>query len=578
MKIRTKIILSYILIIIIISMLWCFTTLPQYKILISKNLEISTQTLKNYFKKTEKLSEGKLELLSKKYLQLINQKMIGTLSPLIQYDLKNKIDIATDPKIKNVVNYFLKINNKIIIGYSFLMTSNNKLIVSPNTIDLIVKPKEFKSHFHELYKLMNKAKKVGSSEGYYNFYYVNNQGIPTKAHTKKFGYFSKIPNTDYYLGTTIFLSNYQQYTNRILLKEKKSILISLTSELSKTFTHELYYTFMINLIIISFVILLFIFLGWLLASSITKPIHNLTKIVKTIGLDNIDFSIKIDSKDKTEVGKLSRAFNFLSKELNVYMDHFKKDLKRKQSIESELEIAKDIQISSLPNVTEDFIRPEFELYAKVKPARIVSGDFYDFFYISENKIAILVADVSGKGISAAFFMANFKIMLKTVCLDKKNNPAKALEKANNIICDDNKAFMFVTVFLAYYDIKTGELKYANAGHHSSVVINKTKESNEFGVFNNTVIGLYKNIKYEIGHKMLKKGDELVLYTDGILEAVSPENELYGSERFIKTLKKNQTLPLRGVFKKVYEDINKFEETNKQFDDITMLILRRYTDC
>ncbi|HJO94247.1 MAG TPA: SpoIIE family protein phosphatase [Victivallales bacterium] len=329
-----------------------------------------------------------------------------------------------------------------------------------------------------------------------------------------------------------------------------------------------------NILSIIIIALILIYLAWTLANSITNPIHNLTKKVKNIGSDNIDFSIDVDDKDNSEVGELSRAFNFLSKELNIYMDHFKNNLKRNQLIESELEIAKDIQISSLPNITENFMRPEFELYARIKPAKIVAGDFYDFFYISEHKIAVLVADVSGKGISAAFFMANFKIMLKAVCMDKKNNPAKALEKANNIICDDNKAFMFVTLFLAYYDITTGEIKYANAGHHSSIVITKTGKATEFGIFNNTVIGLYKDIKYDTGHKILQKGDELILYTDGILEASSVKNELYGSKRLIKILSRNQTLPLRSIFKKVYEDVNKFEETNKQYDDITILILRR----
>ncbi len=251
----------------------------------------------------------------------------------------------------------------------------------------------------------------------------------------------------------------------------------------------------------------------------------------------------------------------------------RKTLAEKVVFENELRIGRSIQESLLPMIFPPFPdRREFELYADNIPAKEVAGDFYDFFFIEEDRLAIIIADVSGKGVSAGLFMAITRTLIKVTSDDLKD-PAGILEKTNRVLSLDNEACMFTTMFLAVYNVKTGKLEFANAGHNPPLIIHTDGEITKVCVSRDPVLGIVEEQHYHGGEITLEKDQTLVLYTDGITEAVAPDGEFYGEENFSQLLKENRGLPLEGLAGKIESELEEFQQ-GEQFDDITFLLLRR----
>ncbi|MCP4181677.1 MAG: SpoIIE family protein phosphatase [bacterium] len=327
----------------------------------------------------------------------------------------------------------------------------------------------------------------------------------------------------------------------------------------------------LGLISLLFLILSILFAIIFFNNFFLKPINRIRHGIKKMG--HGDFNINLKECEVFEISELASAFNYLGEELNTYMDNLKKELKIRQAYETEINIAADLQKSILPKVTTEFQNDSFKLFATLKAAKDVSGDFYDFFYLSENKIALLVADVSGKGIQAALFMSMSKALLKSYCFSEPDNPAKVLEKTNNYLCNDNEYKMFVTVFLAYYDCNTGKLTYANAGHHSSILVSSEGKYDNFGLLDGVILGFFPDIKFNSDSKLLKKDDLVVMYTDGIFEAVSPINKEYGEERLMELIVKNHNLEVDKICSAIIDDLEVFEEGSR-FDDVTLLAFKK----
>ena len=291
--------------------------------------------------------------------------------------------------------------------------------------------------------------------------------------------------------------------------------------------------------------------------------------------------------------RLSQLNNSLDRRVKERTIKLKQEIEEKSKLINEIKIASDIQQSILPKITDKFKRPEFTLYAELEPALNASGDFYDFFYINKNILAFVIADVSGKGISAAFFMTFAKTVLLNSCLSEKD-PAAALSKTNKILSTNNVQFMFVTAFLCYYNIKTGDITYANAGHHDAIIVNTNTNNNlgnlqtltkrfknmssdksyqSFGYLDNIPLGFRENSIYNNGHRKLDVGESILCYTDGVTEAYSPSEEIFGENRLYKLLQENINLPPQELVKKVISDVKYFEKENR-FDDITVLLFKR----
>jgi phosphoserine phosphatase RsbU/P len=243
------------------------------------------------------------------------------------------------------------------------------------------------------------------------------------------------------------------------------------------------------------------------------------------------------------------------------------------AIKHELSIATEIQTSILPKTFPPFPdRREFEIFARMNPAREVGGDLYDFFLIDKNRIGLIIGDVSGKGIPAAMFMAVGKTLLKATAL-KGISPDTCLGLVNDILVEESLPTMFVTVFYGILDTRSGAFEYCNGGHNSPYLVAKDGRvsplDNKGGLF----LGGLKNTEYESGMLMLQPGDALFLYTDGVTEARNGNNEFFEERRLRESLEKNHRLALEALVQRVFVDVDEFVQGMEPSDDITCLALR-----
>ena len=236
-------------------------------------------------------------------------------------------------------------------------------------------------------------------------------------------------------------------------------------------------------------------------------------------------------------------------------------------------MATQIQASMLPCIFPAFPeREEMDIYAIMEPAKEVGGDFYDFFLVDEDHLALVMADVSGKGVPAALFMVIAKTLLKNRA-QMGESPKKVLEQVNNQLCENNEAEMFVTVWLGIYEISTGKLRAANAGHEYPAV---KRAGGSFELFRDKhgfVLAGMENAQYWEYEMELREGDMLFVYTDGVPEAMDAENRLYGTERMLRALNGAPQAGPEELLRLVREDIGRFAGKAPQFDDITMLCLQ-----
>lgn len=311
------------------------------------------------------------------------------------------------------------------------------------------------------------------------------------------------------------------------------------------------------------VFLLILFINWICKFT-TNPIVRLSHVAEKYGKGEFEAELPpVTSND--EVGILTQAFYTMRDNLLNLLKIQKENAKEEQKRASELEIATRIQSSVLP--VNFPINSRFNIYASMTPAKEVGGDFYDFFFIDENRFAFLIADVSGKGIPAALFMMNAKSLLKSNLLS--GYPLDiAIDKTNNELCTTNDAEMFLTAFIAILNLPTGELEFVNAGHNPPLI----KLNNNFEYLksdNNLVLSAMGNFKYKSSKIFLKPDNNILIYTDGVTEAQNTKEEFYGEERLINLLNAKIQEP-KEIIENIKSDIKNFSNGASQFDDITML--------
>ena len=241
--------------------------------------------------------------------------------------------------------------------------------------------------------------------------------------------------------------------------------------------------------------------------------------------------------------------------------------------ETELNMATEIQTSMLPSIFPAFPdRPEFDIYASMDPAKEVGGDFYDFFMIDDDHLAIVIADVSGKGVPAALFMMSSKILINDHAL-MGGTPAEILGRVNKQVYANNKAHMFVTVWLGILEISTGKLTTASAGHEYPM-INTNGKYEILKDKHGLAIGAMDIAKYKNTEIQLKKGDSIFVYTDGVAEATDANNELFGTDRTVDTLNAiPEGASQKEVLAGVRVAVDAFVKEAPQFDDLTMVGLK-----
>ncbi len=305
---------------------------------------------------------------------------------------------------------------------------------------------------------------------------------------------------------------------------------------------------------------------------ITGPIRALADASEKIAAGDFEAGLP-EPRSKDEVGALTRDFQVMRESLKDYIRKLTETTAARERMESELEIAHDIQMSILPKTFPPFpAREEFDLYALIAPAREVGGDFYDFFQLGENHLCFVIGDVSGKGVPAALFMAVTKTLIKSFAREDVS-PDAILDHVNRELAADNETCMFVTLFCGLLDIRNGEIRYANAGHNPPLLVKKNGTTEWLPRAKSLVAGAMRDVVYGCERLELLSGDSLFLYTDGVTEAVNDADELFSEERLAGVLAGSAEMEIKAVIEEVMASIGRFSEGVPQSDDITMMVIR-----
>lgn len=272
-----------------------------------------------------------------------------------------------------------------------------------------------------------------------------------------------------------------------------------------------------------------------------------------------------------EIQDLAESFLKMEKDIKDYVSQVTQVTAEKERISTELNVATKIQEDMLPRLFPAFPeRREFDVYASMDPAKEVGGDFYDFFLLDENNLCLLIADVAGKGVPAALFMVIAKTLIKNRAL-MGGTPSEILEYVNTQLCENNETNMFVTVWMAIIDLKTGKGLAANAGHEHPVRQNKGNSYELIQYRHSPAVASFDELSFREHSFELKSGDRIFVYTDGLPEATNEAFELYGTDRLMNVLNNNQNTPIKDLLPIITKDVEEFVGNAPQFDDLTMLV-------
>ncbi len=305
---------------------------------------------------------------------------------------------------------------------------------------------------------------------------------------------------------------------------------------------------------------------------VSRPIARLTESVQGFVSESGVMKATLELHTGDEMQTLSEAFGKMVRDIDRYTKNLALAVAEKERISAELSVATNIQASMLPSIFPPFPeRPELDIYATMTPAKEVGGDFYDFFLVDDDRLAIVMADVSGKGVPAALFMVIAKTLLKNVA-QTGLSPKDVLETVNNQLCVGNEAGMFVTVWLGILEISSGKLTCSNAGHEYPTIKRCGGDYELIKDKHGFVLAGMEGSHYREYEVLMAPGDRLFLYTDGVAEATNANNEFYGTEKMLKVLNNNKNISCEELLYKIKEDIDSFVKEAPQFDDITMLSL------
>lgn len=320
-------------------------------------------------------------------------------------------------------------------------------------------------------------------------------------------------------------------------------------------------------------------LAWIFATTITGPLQRLTRYARELpghnftATGNHPAELKTLGRSRSEVGGLARAFLFMDRALRANIKALLETTRAKERIESELNIAREIQRGLLPKIFPPFpLRPQIDLHAALYPARHVGGDLFDFYFLDEHRLLFTVGDVADKGVPSALFMAITKTLVKSAS-GQESDPARMMERVNNDLSADNSSAMFVTLFIGILDLRTGVVDYVNAGHNPPLIVAATDGTvSLLRSLSGPPAGAMEHIPYTPLQMTMQPGDMLVVYTDGITEAMDAENSEYGNDRLVALSARLKGQSAKDIVTAVVDDVSMHSGEAEQSDDITILCL------
>ena len=331
-------------------------------------------------------------------------------------------------------------------------------------------------------------------------------------------------------------------------------------------------SFVSYIIIASLVLVLVVaqFVVRFLRKWVVKPIRKISIEATRFAKENTKGEELGDVSKFEEIYNLSRSIDKMETDMVNYIDNLTTVTAERERIGTELNFAKQIQYSSLPTKFPAFPnREEFDVYAYMKPAKEVGGDFYNFVLVDDDHLAVWIGDVSDKGVPAALFMMSINIMINIrTCMG--GTPAEIMAFVNDNICEHNGENMFITIWLGILEISTGRLTFVNAGHEDMAVYHKGGEFELYKTKHNIAVGIQSGVVYKDFEMQLGKGDKIFIYTDGVPEATDPYDTLFNTDRMISALNERKDGSPQEFLEIVYKRVKEFVGDRTQFDDLTMV--------
>lgn len=380
---------------------------------------------------------------------------------------------------------------------------------------------------------------------------------------RKFMAIVPVSGTPYMVAATTYIHEFS-----IPMEETKKKISEATRSINARVNQMLdgiYATFIHFIIIMVIAILVISF--WL-SRTITRPIVALTEGAKAVGRGELDYRVEVTTDD--EFGTLARAFNRMASDLKEHMSELARTTADKESFLKELEIARRLQRRLLPDQPPSILG--YDIAADNMPAREVGGDFFDFIPMTEDRWGFVIADVSGKGITAAIFMGLSRTIVRAT-MTRTLDISSSLQQANDLICRDSTSGMFVTLFYAVPIPEERKLRYVNAGHNPPLLLRKGSDEMVALRGKGIALGVKQNIRLEENVIDIGPGDTLILYTDGVTEAVNEKGEAFGEERLKLAIRESRDATAREIILRIQDAVIAFAGTMHQFDDITLLVAK-----
>jgi phosphoserine phosphatase RsbU/P len=310
----------------------------------------------------------------------------------------------------------------------------------------------------------------------------------------------------------------------------------------------------------------------LISERISRPLRFLTESVRQIARGNLEVELPAVTAND-EIGVLTQSFDEMRNALKEYIGDLERTTAAKERIESELRIARTIQMSLLPRRFPPFPqRGDIDLYAALEPAREVGGDFYDYLLLGEDRLFVVMGDVSDKGIAAALFMATTKSLVKSIAAQNME-PAELLQRVNRELCEENDALMFATVFCGVLDLQTGAFSYSNAGHNPPLLRRRGEAPAWLELPPGLVLGVRPEARYSQMKLMLAPGDCLLLYTDGVTDALNPQEQAFSAQRLLQEAEGPPEESASAITQRILGRVRAYSAGTDPADDMALLCLR-----
>jgi len=442
-------------------------------------------------------------------------------------------------------------------GYTILYEINGIMRFHPNPELINFDMRYWQNKLPGFWRIFEHTFGGRANSGYYNW-----QDVDGKIRPK---YMAIVPvrGTPYLVGATTYIHEFSipsEETRKKIAEATRSINTRVNQTLE-----DIYTTFLIFMMLMLLAVSIISF--WL-ARTITTPLLALTQGVKAIGRGELDYRVNVKTDDELET--LAVSFNKMAADLHDYMSELARTTADKEGLLKEMEIARRLQRRLLPEQAPEI--DGLDIAADNIPAREVGGDFYDFIPVTKNRWGFVIADVSGKGMAAAIFMGLSRTIVRA-STSGSFHIAAALEQANELICRDSTSGMFVTLFFAALTPGEKRLTYVNAGHNPPLLFKADSDEAIRLKTPGIALGVKSGIRLEEAVADLEAGTLLVLYTDGITEAVNEKGESFGENRLIEIIRENRQLPANDLLRTIQEEVMVFAGTQPQYDDITLLIIR-----